>query len=77
LGLQLENVTQTKELINLIRYCIIYNKNKLDIVKVNDKFKEQKHTSLLIDGLHPNDNGHKLIYDNVLPILKKYLAIEK
>ncbi len=46
-----------------------------DLVKVNNAFKQSDYKKLLIDGLHPNDAGHELMYNQALPIVNKYLNI--
>jgi lysophospholipase L1-like esterase len=45
-------------------------------VEVYEVLQEKMKTQhLLIDGLHPNDAGHKLISGLVLPELEKLLAV--
>jgi lysophospholipase L1-like esterase len=51
--------------------------NNLTLIKINETFKQQDYNSLLMDGLHPNDKGHKLIFENVLPVLAYFLKNKK
>lgn len=53
----------------LRRFC---RDNSLPLVKLFERFKRQPE--LLADGLHPNQDGHKLIADLVRPELDKLLA---
>lgn len=47
----------------LHKFC---NENNLACVLVNKKFKENKnYQELLIDGLHPNTEGHLLMYESI------------
>lgn len=55
------------------KYNQIVNKtceeNKIDFIDLMSSFLEKEYRSLLADGLHPNDQGHELIY----LMLKQYL----
>ena len=53
----------------LRKFC---DNNRLPLVKIFEKFKSRD--DLLADGLHPNDEGHKLIAGLVLPELKKLIG---
>lgn len=48
---------------------------KVDFIDIYSKFVEKEYKDLLIDGLHPNTEGHKEIYDLVLKFLldEKYI----
>jgi lysophospholipase L1-like esterase len=48
---------------------------KVDFINIYEEFVSKDYKSLLIDGLHPNTEGHKEIFDTVLKFLldKKYL----
>ncbi len=48
--------------------------NNLPHVKILDLFIGRED-ELLFDGLHPNQKGHKLIYERVKPELEKLLAL--
>jgi lysophospholipase L1-like esterase len=50
-------------------------KNNCSCIEINKLFKQNGSKNLLIDGLHPNTNGHELIFGAVLPELKKILAL--
>ncbi len=45
----------------------------LDIFK---SFTENGYSNLLIDGIHPNDKGHKLMFKNIKEFLEKNQIIE-
>ncbi len=50
-------------------------KLNIPFVPIFEKFNaEQSKRNLLADGLHPNTDGHKFIYNLVLPELEKLLA---
>lgn len=49
-------------------------KNNTLYVRVNERFKKAPdYTKLLLDGLHPNDEGHQIIFEEVIPIVMKFL----
>lgn len=53
------------------------SKNNIDCVYANELFRNSNkgnYESLLLDGLHPNNEGHNLIYDAVLPTVKVWLG---
>lgn len=53
----------------------VCNQENVPFVPIFEKFQaEQQKRNLLADGLHPNDAGHQLIYELVLPELEKLLA---
>jgi lysophospholipase L1-like esterase len=57
-----------KEYDNIIEsFC---NKNNVDYICLYDKTKDK---NLLFDGLHPNSNGHKIIYEEVRKKLNNYI----
>ncbi len=48
--------------------------NDIAFVPIFEKFKEQSQKrDILADGLHPNNNGHDLIFKLVQPELDKLL----
>jgi lysophospholipase L1-like esterase len=50
--------------------------HSIPFVKLYEKFQEcMKEEFLFSNGLHPNDEGHRIIYDRVAPELKKLLAV--
>lgn len=51
--------------------------NQVDFIPIFDKFNDalEKEKHLLEDGLHPNDQGHKLIFELVQPELDKLLNL--
>lgn len=53
----------------------IATKNKVTFISVFEEFKKHLGSGedLLADGLHPNDAGHKLIYQIVMPKLQEIL----
>ncbi|MCK5452260.1 MAG: hypothetical protein KAI51_02380 [Candidatus Aenigmarchaeota archaeon] len=51
----------------------ICKKNKVDFVEVNEHFIKAGHEKLLKDGVHPNTEGHKLIFD----VVRKFLEEKK
>ncbi len=52
-------------------FCI---KNSINFVEIFEPFKDaMKDSSLLSDGLHPNEDGHQLITDLVKPHLQKLI----
>lgn len=57
---------------NIIRKtCEKYNIETLDLVKDFGKITTNKCSDLLEDGLHPNDNGHKLIAEKIISYIKE------
>jgi lysophospholipase L1-like esterase len=56
----------------LMRFC---KDNGISFVKIYEPFAvAQAQAELLPDGLHPNDAGHQLIADLVLPMLDELLS---
>lgn len=51
----------------LDRFC---RENNMSCIKVNEKFKQMDYPRLLTDGLHPNTEGHKVIFDEVVKVVK-------
>ena len=51
----------------------VCKKNKIPFIDVTRKFKELDYKKLLHDGIHPNSEGHKLIFE----IVKSQLIKEK
>jgi lysophospholipase L1-like esterase len=44
-----------------------------DVIKIFGDWKKIKYQKLLADGIHPNDKGHKYIFEKVRAFLiKKY-----
>src|SRR5690606_13584539 len=57
--------------ITLKKFCA---ENNVTCVELWKGFADQNNLeSLLFDGLHPNDQGHKLIYEIVHPKLEELL----
>ncbi len=48
-------------------------KNKIRFIDIYEKFMESDYKKLLADGLHPNSEGHKLIFE----IVRDFLVKEK
>ncbi len=46
----------------------------LACVKVSKTFAEKDFNGLLLDGLHPNDEGHEMIFSTVLPSVKDWIG---
>jgi lysophospholipase L1-like esterase len=44
--------------------------NKLSFIDLYDYFTKKNYKKLLSDGLHPNTEGHEVIYTKVLSKLK-------
>lgn len=63
-----------KEFDNTLReFC---EENQVAFVEVFEPFvKAESETELLPDSLHPNDRGHQLIADLVMPKLKQLLEV--
>ncbi len=40
----------------------ICEKNKIEYIPLFEEFNAYQTNRLLIDGLHPNDRGHKIIF---------------
>ncbi|MET0779621.1 MAG: GDSL-type esterase/lipase family protein, partial [Candidatus Saccharimonadales bacterium] len=50
-------------------------KHKLPCVSLFEKFQEYgKEEFMFVDGLHPNDEGHRIIYESVVPKLRRLLS---
>jgi lysophospholipase L1-like esterase len=47
--------------------------NNASLIDVHSSFMSRDYKKLLADGLHPNSDGHKLIYDAVLPTINSWL----
>ena len=62
-----------KEYNQLIRIACV--KKKARFIDVFDSFIKAKHEKLLEDGVHPNSDGHKLIFKLVKEALVKSKAI--
>lgn len=43
------------------------------LVDVHEAFTAKNVDKLLLDGMHPNDAGHQLITDLLVPILREWL----
>ncbi len=60
----------------------IAQQQEVDLVDLHQKFMEyeaiegQKLDDLLLDGMHPNDKGHRLLTDALLPIIAKHAKSE-
>ena len=48
-------------------------KNKINFIEISETFMKANYKSLLEDGLHPNSEGHKIIFETV----KNFLVKEK
>jgi lysophospholipase L1-like esterase len=46
------------------------SKNKVDFIEFFEKFSKLDYKKLLVDGVHPNTKGHKLIFG----IVKNFLV---
>lgn len=57
------------------RYNAILEKvtkeNDVHLLKLYDRFKENHFEKNLIDGIHPNDKGHEMVFNEVLKFLTK------
>ncbi len=51
----------------------ICNENKIHFIEVSETFMKSDYKNLLEDGLHPNSEGHK----NIFEIVKDFLLKEK
>ncbi len=45
----------------------------LPCIKVSELYAQQNYTTLLADGLHPNDQGHELIFNAVKPKVEELI----
>jgi acyl-CoA thioesterase I len=51
----------------------IAKENKVELISLFDEWKKINYRKLLADGIHPNDRGHKYIFEKVRDfLLKKY-----
>lgn len=48
----------------------VANEQNIPFIKIMDRFLEKDYKNLLVDGLHPNTEGHQIMYEEV----KKYLT---
>lgn len=47
----------------------------VDVFQIFEDYAEQHPTSrLLLDGMHPNDEGHRIVADALLPVIKRELS---
>jgi lysophospholipase L1-like esterase len=71
------DVSYTNERIELFNETLrrLAGKNNLPLVLVFEEFKKRLESGddLLADGLHPNDAGHQIIFELVLPRLNELL----
>lgn len=51
----------------------VCKENKICFIEISGKFMKSDYTKLLEDGLHPNSEGHKIIFE----IVKDFLVKEK
>ena len=47
--------------------------NSLNYVDFHSAFRDQKEILLSKDGVHPNENGYKMMAEIAIPIIEKYL----
>ncbi len=47
--------------------------NSLNYVDFHSAFRDQKEVLLSKDGVHPNENGYKMMAEIAIPIIEKYL----
>lgn len=52
------------------------DENDLVFVDVYDLFEKGEYKKLLSDGLHPNNDGHELIYEQILEKLQELNLVE-
>jgi len=48
----------------------------VEIIDARSKYLKTDYTSLFKDGLHPNHQGHSLIFDSVFPVIESWLYPE-
>lgn len=51
----------------------VCSSNNVELIDVRSKYLDSDFPKLLSDGLHPNDEGHALIYQTVMPKLENWL----
>jgi len=70
-----DDISWTNERIRLFDGALkdFANENNAAFVSLLDTFLEhQKDKNLHADGIHPNEYGHKLIYNAVKPVVEKF-----
>jgi lysophospholipase L1-like esterase len=64
--------SRTDEFNNVLqKFC---EQNSLPLIDVNSEFKAKDYKELLADGVHPNSDGHEIIYNAVLPIVQEWTS---
>ncbi len=51
----------------------VCDNQSLTYIKVSEKYLEQDYKTLLADGIHPNDQGHEVIFDLVVEYIRGLL----
>jgi lysophospholipase L1-like esterase len=51
----------------------VCSEHELACIRTYESFKEKGEETLLMDGVHPNTDGHELIYRRVMPRVKQLL----
>ncbi|MET3697037.1 SGNH/GDSL hydrolase family protein [Bacillus oleivorans] len=59
----------TKEVCNVITQ--VAQENDIDLIDNYSIFEGMETSKYLADGLHPNDYGHKMMYENIIESLEK------
>ncbi len=54
----------------------VCDNEKIPFLDIFKSFAENGYSNLLIDGIHPNDKGHKLMFKNIKEFLEKNQIIE-
>ncbi len=57
---------------NIILHAVC-RENHIPCIRIYDEFKAKGEEALLIDGVHPNDDGHEFIYSKVMPKVRQLL----
>jgi lysophospholipase L1-like esterase len=52
------------------------NKHATPCALVHSRFTKSAYKTLLVDGLHPNMEGHEIIYQEVMPIVETWLGVK-
>ncbi|MBS0205947.1 MAG: exo-alpha-sialidase [Planctomycetes bacterium] len=55
------------------RVCAIADELKVPLIDVHAAFSEKKPEDLLLDGMHPNDQGHTIIAELLLPVIREQI----
>ena len=55
----------------------VLNKYGIKVLDIKDKIGKGEDNPLLLDGLHPNDDGHQLIAELVCDYIKVLQSVKR